>query len=107
MRSKLGILFLHHDTDAQTRRNLESIKSKNRGAFVVTMSADKPFKGGYSLNATPMVERFHSLNPSRSSDWLVCSWFVQRKESCHKWWIVEWDTFARISVSEYYRPVWK
>ena len=31
---------------------------------------------------------------------------MQRQERCDKWWIVEWDTFARVSVRDYYRKVW-
>jgi len=107
MRDALGILFLHHNTSATARHNLSSIRSKNRNATIVTMSAGKPFKGGYTLAATPEIRNIHSLNPRQSSDWLVCSWFLQRQEKCTKWWVVEWDTFTRISVREFYRPVWE
>src|SRR5258706_14370160 len=106
MRNEHVMLFLHHNTYAQTRQNPESIRTQNRDATIVTISAEEPFKGGYRLDATPLAKRWHSVNPARSSDWLVCSWYLQRQESCNKWWIVEWDTFARTSVREYYRPVW-
>jgi hypothetical protein len=106
MREKLGIVFLHHNTNEITRRNLASIKRHNRDATIITISAGEPFNGGYSLEETPNIKRLHSHNPSRSSDWLVCSWFVRRKEKCHKWWIAEWDTFANTSVKSYYKAVW-
>jgi hypothetical protein len=106
MQHELGILFLHHNTSAPARHNLSSIRLQNRGVTIATMSAGKPFKNGYTLLATPKIQKIHALNPQRSSDWLVCSWFLQRKEKCSKWWIVEWDTFARISVRNFYRPVW-
>jgi hypothetical protein len=107
MPDDLGILFLHHDTSAVTRHNLSSIRSQNRDATIVTMSAGRPFRGGYQLAATPEIKNIHALNPARSSDWLVCSWFLQKREKCAKWWIVEWDTFARMSVKMYYRQVWR
>src|ERR1017187_6170602 len=107
MSHKLGILFLHHGTDRVVRRNLSSIRAQNPEATVVTMSAGKPFKGGYTLDKTPDIRQLHSMAPARSSDWLVCSWYLQRQEDCDKWWIVEWDTFTRISVWAYYHSLWE
>jgi hypothetical protein len=46
------------------------------------------------------------LNPNRSSDWLVCSWFLQRREKCQRWWIIEWDVYCSMPAQEYYRRVW-
>jgi hypothetical protein len=103
---KLGILFLHHTTDRIVLNNLASVRKHNPTATVVTMSAAKPLRAGYSLDATPDLKRLHSLCARRASDWLVCSWFVQRKEKCAKWWIIEWDTYCTMSARDYYRPVW-
>ncbi len=102
----LGILFLHHNTSAETRWNLASIRARNGGAVIATISAEEPFKNGYTLQATPEIIPLHSLDPTQSPDWLVCSLFMQRRERCDKWWIVEWDTFARVSVRDYYHKVW-
>ena len=104
--SALGILFLHHEKSEVVGQNLQSIKAHNPEALVVSMSAGTPLAGGYSLAATPEVAGLHSINPTRSSDWLVCSWFLQRREQCDKWWIVEWDTYCTASVRDYYQPVW-
>jgi hypothetical protein len=106
MTEKLGILFLHHRSDKVVLNNLASIRRQNRGATVVTMSAGTPLNGGYSLQNTPELQARHSLTARRGSDWLVCSWYVQRREKCDKWWIVEWDTYCTMSAREYYRPVW-
>lgn len=106
MREKLGIIFLHHNVNAVVKANLESIRRHNPRATVVTISAAEALPGGYALSRTPKIRKLHSVNPKKSSDWLVCSWFTQRREKCSKWWIVEWDTFCTMSVREYYRPVW-
>src|SRR5665213_1672546 len=107
MARAFGILFLHHHTNAVVLNNLRSARLQNPGAIVVTMSAEKPLRGGYSLDATPGLKILHAMNAKRSSDWLVCSWFMQRREKCNKWWIIEWDTYCGISAWDYYRPVWK
>lgn len=93
--------------DRVTMNNLASVRRHNPRALVVTMSAGEKMDGGYALDATPHIKKFHSANPQKSSDWLVCSWFVQKKESCEKWWIIEWDTFCNVSVEDYYQPVWR
>jgi len=107
MAEKLGIIFLHHNTSPEARRNLASIRAHNSDAVLVTMSAGEPFKNGYTLQSTPDLKPLHALDPAQSPDWLLCSWFTQRQEQCDKWWIVEWDTFARVSVRDYYRAVWE
>ncbi|MFO1486847.1 MAG: hypothetical protein U1F65_00065 [Verrucomicrobiota bacterium] len=106
MRHDLGILFLHHDVDAVTRANLASIRRQHPRTTIVTMSAGKSFRGGYELAATPEVAQAHARNIRRGSDWLVCSWFLQKQERCDRWWIVEWDTYCRVSAREYYQAVW-
>src|SRR5882724_2211784 len=106
MAKELGILFLHHATNPVTRANLASARRQNPRATIVTMSAGEKFPNGYSLEATPHIQQFHSRNSHRGSDWLVCSWFLQRRERCKKWWIIEWDTYCATSVRNYYRPVW-
>jgi hypothetical protein len=106
VQSPLGILFLHHDTNEVVEQNLLSIKSHNPCALLVTMSAGTAMAGGYALSATPEIGKLHQANPTRSTDWLVCSWFQQRKEECEKWWIVEWDTYSTESVYSYYQAVW-
>jgi len=107
MKEKLGIIFLHHHIDNVVKSNLESVRKQNPGAVVVTMSAGEKLPGGYSLAKTPKIRKFHSANPKKSSDWLVCSWFVQRRERCAKWWVIEWDVYCTMSAKDYYRPVWK
>jgi hypothetical protein len=107
MTAESGILFLHHDLSRAAKTNLASVKKQNPDAVIVTISAGEKFPNGYGIDATPEIQKLHSLNPARSSDWLVCSWFIQRRERCKKWWIIEWDTFCRVSAKNYYRPVWK
>ncbi len=58
------------------------------------------------MDPTPELKRLHSLSPNRSSDRMVCSWFLQRKEVCDRWWIIEWDAYCAMSVQDYYQPVW-
>ncbi len=106
MSEKLGILFLHHKANPVVCNNLLSVRKHNPGACIVTMSAGEALPGGYSLDATPALKERHALSPKKSSDWLVCSWFQQRRERCEKWWIIEWDLYCSMSAREYYRPVW-
>jgi hypothetical protein len=106
MNDRLGILFLHHRVDRVVQNNLRIIRDRNPDAVVVTISAGEPLPGGYTMDASPRFKWLHSLFPKRSSDRMVCSWFLQRKEACDKWWIVEWDTFCGVSVRDYYQPVW-
>jgi len=106
MSSNLGILFLHHQIDEVVLNNLASVRRHNPGANVVTMSAAEPLPGGYSLDATPEIKELHVAQPKRSGDRLLCSWFMQRKEQCKKWWIIDWDVYCTMSVREYYEPVW-
>jgi hypothetical protein len=89
MSERLGILFLHHQVDAVVKEHLRRLRKHNPGATVVTMSSGKPLPNGYTLEPTPRLQWLHSLLVRRSSDQLVCSWFVQRKEVCDKWWIVD------------------
>ncbi len=107
MTQTLGVLFLHHNETAVVVDNLRSARNNNPDATIITMSAGAPLRGGYSLHATPVLKKLHSMNAKRSSDWLVCSWFMQRREKCSKWWIIEWDVFCGISARDYYRPVWR
>lgn len=106
MKEKLGILFLHHTRNPVTLNNLQSIRRCNPDATIVTMSPDEPLEDGYSLNKTPELKKVHSELPQRREDSLVASWFLQKRETCDKWWIVEWDLFCEVSVSEYYQNVW-
>jgi hypothetical protein len=106
MNDRLGILFLHHHVDRVVTNNLRNIRLHNPDAVVATISAGAPLPGGYTMEPTPRLKWLHSTKKRHSSDRLVCSWFVQRKEVCDKWWIVEWDTFCNMPVRDYYRPVW-
>lgn len=106
MSEKLGVLFLHHDAREVALHNLRTLVKQNPDAMVITVSANKELPGGYTLEATPHLKKFHAENIRRGSDWLVCSWFLQRREKADKWWIVEWDTFCRMSARDYYAPVW-
>lgn len=103
---ELGILFLHHACDPVTLRNLESIRRNNPKATLVTFSASEPLKGGYSLDQTPDLKQIHAQLPTRRTDVLVCSWYLQKREKCDKWWIVEWDLYCEMAATEYYWPVW-
>ena len=106
MNDRLGILFLHHHVDRVVTNNLRNIRLHNPDAVVVTISAGTPLPGGYTIDPTPQLKWLHSALMQRSGDRLVCSWFLQRKEVCDKWWIVEWDTFCNMPFRDYYRPVW-
>jgi len=106
MNEKLGILFLHHHVDRVVLNHLRLIRAHNPDATVATISAGEPLPGGYTLEPTPQLKQFHSVLIGKSGDRLVCSWFVQRKEICDRWWLVEWDTLCKVSARDYYRPVW-
>jgi hypothetical protein len=106
MEPRLGILFLHHHVDRVVQNNLHSIRLHHPDALIVPVSAGEPLPGGYSLEATPKLKARHSQSPATCADLMVCSWFLQRKERCDRWWVVEWDMFCNMSVEEYYRPVW-
>lgn len=101
----LGIVFLHHHINPVVNSNLHSIQKHHPEATLVTMSAGETLPGGYSLDSTPELKKLHAHQPNQS-DWLLLSWFLQRKENCAKWWIVEWDVFCTTSAYEYYAPVW-
>lgn len=106
----LAILFLHHTTNAVVRQNLESIARHNPGATLITVADGEPVPGGYSLAGTPELAKLHAHNKAHSSDWLVCSWFEQRRERLEafdKLWLCEWDTYCTTSVADFYRPVWE
>ena len=106
MSETLGIVFLHHHIDPVVLNNLQSVQRHNPGATIVTVSADQALPGGYTLQATPELKSLHSTLPTRSGDRLLCSWFLQRKEKCDKWWVIDWDVFCNTSVRQYYAPVW-
>ncbi len=106
MKSEIGVIFLHHNINPIVVNNLRSIEFHNPDAFVTTISAEDPFPGGYSLSTTPELQKYHNVNRRRASDILVCSWFLQNKSHCDKWWIVEWDTHCTIPIKQYYEPVW-
>jgi hypothetical protein len=106
MSHSLGIVYLHHDINDVVLNNLASIQRQNPKAIVDTISARAALPGGYALEATPEIKHLHAAKPSKSSDWLLCSWFLQRRERCRKWWIIEWDTYCAISAREYYDAVW-
>jgi hypothetical protein len=103
--AKLGIVFLHHEVNDVVRNNLASIRRQNPRAVIATIGAGEALPGGYALAATPELQRLHAAKPAKSADWLTCSWFLQRREKCAKWWLVEWDVFCTVPVQEYYRPV--
>lgn len=105
--NQLGVLFLHHNLTPVVLNNLRSIQRHNPDAVVATISASEALPDGYTLEATPDLQHLHSAESQRSSDRLACSWFLQRREQCDKWWIVEWDTFCTMPVREYYAPVWR
>src|SRR6185369_14053219 len=94
MSEKLGILFLHHDINEVVLNNLASMRRHHPEAQIVTISSDEPLPGGYSFKATPELHELHAADPKMGADWLVCSWYAQRKEQCDRWWIVEWDVFC-------------
>jgi hypothetical protein len=106
MGERLGVLFLHHDVDEITRNNLRSIQTHNPDLTLATISGGKPLPGGYSIDATPDLKALHGRDPATSDDFLICSWLRQRRERCDRWWIVEWDVFCRVSIRDYYAPVW-
>jgi hypothetical protein len=108
MIERLGILFLHHHVDHIVKNNLRSIQLHNPDVFLASISTGEPLPGGYTITPTPQLKWLHSTLHSRSSDRLVCSWYVQRRphEICDKWWIVEWDVFCNMAIRDYYRSVW-
>lgn len=103
----LGILFLHHSHNPVTRFNLAQIRLRNPDATIATMSPGDPLPGGYTLRDTPPLKRLHAQLPARRVDLLVCSWFLQKREACRKWWIAEWDVYPEVSVADYYGSVWE
>jgi len=107
MEDKLGILFLHHDVNDVVENNLASMRRQNPDATIVTMGASCALPNGYSLQNTPEVYALHAKQARRSGDWLVCSWFAQRKERCDKWWVTDWDAYCTMPIREYYAAVWK
>lgn len=101
-----GIIFLHYNINSVVKNNLASIQRQNPNALIETLSAGQAFPDGYSIDKTPELKFLHSIKPKKSSDWLLCSWFLQRKQTCRKWWIVEWDVYSTVPTQEYYKPVW-
>ena len=67
---------------------------------------------GYCLHDLPEYQRRwdrHIANTgmiARSSDLLVYAWYANRKDSCDRWLIVEWDSYCATPLREYLAPVW-
>ena len=108
MIERLGILFLHHHVDHVVKNNLRSIRLHNPDVFLTSVSAGEPLPGGHTIAPTSQLKWLHSTLHSRSSDRLVCSWYIQRQphEICDKWWIVEWDVFCNMAIRVSDRSVW-
>jgi hypothetical protein len=104
---KLGIIFLHHEITAVVKQNLRSVRRANPAATVVTIGSGVPLPGGYTLRATPDLQELFELDSHNGDDWLVCSWYEQRRERCAKWWIIKADVRCRMPVEEFYGPVWE
>lgn len=109
----LGIVFLHHRSDAVTLNNLQSFREWNPGATMVTMSAEEALPGGYSIREMEgWAERWREHTSrewlrARSTDLLVYAWYANRREQCERWVLVEWDAFCACSVEEYFGGLMK
>lgn len=108
----VGIVFLHHRTDAVTANNLQSFRDWNPGLLIVTMSAGEPFPGGYAIRDFPAeAEKWerHTGQPhlqKQSADLLLYAWYHHRREHCDRWVIVEWDAFCAMPVEDFFARVW-
>ena len=107
-REKLGIVFLHHRTDDVTLNNLRSFQHWNPAATIVTMSSEESLPGGYSIQNMPgWAERWreHTAKSdlrARSADLLVYAWYENRREHCHRWLLVEWDSYCACPVDKFF-----
>ncbi len=107
-RSELGIVFIHHRTDAVTLNNLQSFRDWNPDATIVTMSAEQPFPDGYSIQQMPeWLGRWQKQTAkqnlrAKSTDFLLFAWYQNRREDCARWVVVEWDSYCACPVSEFF-----
>ena len=109
----LGIVFLHHQTDEVTLNNLASFRRWNPDAFIVTMSAGAALPGGYSIAEFPKMKEIWDRHTKtgdlrgRSADLLLYAWYLNRREHCERWLIVEWDTYCASSVEVFFQAAWE
>jgi len=107
----VGIVFLHHQVDAITENNLKSFRDWNPEATIVTVSAGEPFPGGYSIRDLPQGPFWEEHNwkwkmQSRIADVLLYSWYLNRREHCDRWVVVEWDAYCGMPVEKFFEHVW-
>ena len=109
----LGIVFLHHRVDEVTANNLQSFRDWNPHATIVTVSAEEPFPGGYSIRDFPRFKASwerQSCKPglrARSADLLLYAWYLHRREQCDRWLVVEWDAFCAMPVVDFFAATWE
>jgi hypothetical protein len=112
-KDKLGIVFLHHRNDWVTLRNLDSFREWNPGVPIATVTSNERIKGGYSILDDPElgpiwrahIERDNGRLRARSSDLLLFYWYLNRREHCKRWLVVEWDAFCAMPAEEFLAPV--
>jgi hypothetical protein len=109
--AEIGILFLHHCADEVTMNNLESFRRWNPGMPIVTMSGNDPLPGGYAMrDFSEHAARWEQVISAprgcwRSSDLLLYAWFMNRRERCQRWLVVEWDAYCAMRVEDFLAPV--
>ncbi len=112
-RESIGVVFLHYATDPVTLRNLESFREWNPDATIVTVTSDERIEGGYSIKDDEKVyqvwrEQTTGDDPDRKrriGDLMLYYWYLNRREHCDRWLVVEWDAFCAMPIREFIEPV--
>lgn len=110
---RLGIVFLHHRTDEVTLNNLESFRRWNPDATIVTVSPTTALAGGYSIEQFADYKKIWDRHTAsvhlraRSADLLLYGWYLNRKEECERWLVVEWDTYCTTKVEKFFEADWE
>jgi hypothetical protein len=108
----LGILFLHHKTDAVTQQNLDSFRRWNPAVPIIPISGGERLPGGYAPEDMPEFQRL--LVKYARTDWmyrsgldvLIFDWYRQRQVEADRWILVEWDAWCGMPVREWLQEVW-
>lgn len=108
IQSELGVVFLHFRDDPCTVFHRELVQKANPTAIVIPVASSKAcLFGSHNLVGEPGLWSTHGASyPWSNADLMLYQWYENRKVSCKKWVVIEWDTRCNISFAEYFGEAW-